>query len=154
MLSVEVYLRTKESEYDNRSQANLDGLNSILTAKLTLTGFLALGHLSYPLCDTSLEPRYNPGVGILGVLFCTLMIQPPRSEHVPRKAALLKLRHRLQSQTCLAELPCPWRIVPRCVHPWGQGCADHLHRRSLQASPAMCCYSQRPCGIPLPHSCP
>jgi len=68
MLGVKVCLRTKESEYDNRSQANLDGLNSILTAKLTLTGFLALGHRSYPICDTSLEPRYNPGVGILGVL--------------------------------------------------------------------------------------
>ena len=68
MLSVEVCLRTKESEANESSQANLDGLDSILTAKLTLMGFLALGHLSYPLCDTSPEPRYNPGVGILEVL--------------------------------------------------------------------------------------
>ena len=68
MLSVEVSLRTKESEANERSQANLDGLDSILTAQLTLTGFLALGHLSYPLCDIALDPSYNPGVGILGVL--------------------------------------------------------------------------------------
>ena len=68
MLSVKVCLRTKESEANDRSQANLDGLKCILVAELTLAGFLALGHLSYPLCDTSPEPRYNPGVGILGVL--------------------------------------------------------------------------------------
>jgi len=41
MLGVEVSLRTKESEANDRSQADLDGLNCVLVAKLTLAGFLA-----------------------------------------------------------------------------------------------------------------
>jgi hypothetical protein len=49
LLKVEVYLRTKESEDYERSQANLNGLNCVLVAKLTLAGFLALCHLSCPL---------------------------------------------------------------------------------------------------------